>query len=114
MLGSRRRHSFLLRSCPSVPASIINVPPAVVGRAGTELLPGERCQSARIDLVTGLLRLPHDQIGDGFPLAQLIAVLKDWVSGEVTLKRSAMTFFCFGSGLNSMWPPRASGSDFPF
>jgi hypothetical protein len=25
-----------------------------------------------------------------------------------------MTFFCFASGLNSIWPPRASGSDFPF
>ena len=25
-----------------------------------------------------------------------------------------MTFFFFGSGLNSIWPPGASGSDFPF
>jgi hypothetical protein len=25
-----------------------------------------------------------------------------------------MTFFCFASGLNSIWPPPTGGSDFPF
>src|SRR5271168_924863 len=58
----------------SMLTGVVSVAPAVVGRAGVEFLPGERRQSTRIGLFTGLLRLPHDQIGDRFSLAQLIAV----------------------------------------
>ena len=48
----------------SMPAGVTTIVPAVVGRVGAELPPGERRQSSRACLLSDPLGLPHDQMDD--------------------------------------------------
>ena len=112
--GVKVLNCLLRRVSLSMRSGVVGETPAVVGRARTDFRPRERCQSTRVSLVAELLRLPHDQVGDRFPLAQLVPVLQNRVVWRCDPVEIDHTFRFFGSGLNSIWPPGASGSDFPF
>jgi hypothetical protein len=60
------------------------------------------------------LSTPHNQAGDGFSLAQLIAVHQNWVVQRCDLVGVGHHLRLLCLGPEHIWPPRSSISDFPF